>query len=266
MSKNEMPGVIGVSKPDTRTNHITRQEFNIKDESQDKKYFSIVPNYVVNHSTLGERGFYLTLKRIAGEYGTVRYSARDLAKICAISDDTVYRLIKSLTGRGWIKEAGKIPTGHKPRQTYSIVDLWKQNIDFYSKKEENRTSAVNKDKVALERDIKPQTRDTEEKQDKEEIKREINKEKALIPLNGKHSSLTSIGEAEFQQIAEDYQVPLSFVISKFDDLQNYCLSKGKKYKDYLAALRNFVKQDAIRIGKEASEHVSKRGIDARHIQ
>ena len=148
---------------------MKEHKFNIKDESQDRKYFSIVPHFVTNHSTLAERGFYLTLKRITGEYGTVRYSARDLGKMCGISDDTVYRLLDSLIKRGWIKEAGKIPTGHKPRRTYSIVDLWKQNIDFYTKKTENRPGAVNEDKVAPERDIKPQTKDTEEEPVKEEI-------------------------------------------------------------------------------------------------
>ncbi|MCL5432308.1 MAG: helix-turn-helix domain-containing protein [Patescibacteria group bacterium] len=147
---------------------MNQPKFNIKDESQERKYFSIVPNFIVNHSTLEERGFYLTLKRIAGEHSTVRYSARDLAKMCGISDDTVYRLLQSLIRRGWIKEAGKIPTGHKPRQTYAIVNLWKKNIDFYDK-EENRTDAVNKDKVAPGRDIKPQTKDTEEEPIKEEL-------------------------------------------------------------------------------------------------
>ena len=147
---------------------MSQPKFNIKDESQERKYFSIVPNYIINHSTLEERGFYLTLKRIAGEYSTVRYSARDLAKMCRISDDTVYRLLQSLIRRGWIKEAGKIPTGHKPRQTYAIVNLWKKNIDFYDK-EENRTGAVNGNKVAPERVIKPQTKDTEEEPVKEEI-------------------------------------------------------------------------------------------------
>ena len=148
---------------------MKESKFNIRDESQDRKYFSLVPHLVTNHSTLAERGFYLTLKRITGEYGTVRYSARDLGKMCGISDDTVYRLLDSLIKRGWIKEAGKIPTGHKPRRIYSIVDLWKQNIDFYSKKIKNRPRAVNEDKVSPKRDIKPQAKGTEEKPIKEEL-------------------------------------------------------------------------------------------------
>jgi hypothetical protein len=96
--------------------------------------------------------------------------------------------------------------------------------------------------------------------------REINKEKGLISLKGKYSTLESLGEAEFTDIAQRYGVPLPFVTSKYDDLMNYCQSTGKNYTDYFAALRNFVKRDALQIRKEANEHVSKRGIDARNIK
>jgi DNA-binding PadR family transcriptional regulator len=104
--------------------------FNSKDESSDKAYFSIVPNYIINHSSLEERGFYLTLKRISGEHGTVYYSARELGLKCGISKNTVYRLLRSLIKRSWIKESGTIPAKTKPRMTYAIVDLWQLNTDF----------------------------------------------------------------------------------------------------------------------------------------
>lgn len=94
----------------------------------------------------------------------------------------------------------------------------------------------------------------------------INKEKELIPLNGKYPSLTSLGETEFQETAERYQVPLAFVVSCYDSLVNYCEAHGRRYKNYLAALRSFVKNNALKVRKEATEHVSKRGIDARHIK
>lgn len=82
----------------------------------------------------------------------------------------------------------------------------------------------------------------------------------------KFSSIKDITQIEIELVAGEYQVPLSFVVSKFDDLQNYCLSKGRTYKNYLAALRNFVKQGAIQFRKEAYYADKKRGIDARHIK
>ena len=99
-----------------------------------------------------------------------------------------------------------------------------------------------------------------------DTEREINKEKVLVPLKGKYSDITSLGEAEFQDSAQRYQVSLAFVMSKYDDMVNWHESTGKVRKNWLATLWNFVKRDAIQIRKEASEHVSKRGIDARHIK
>lgn len=66
------------------------------------------------------------------------------------------------------------------------------------------------------------------------------------------SKVNKIPQEDFIKIAEDYKVPISFVMSKYDDLKNYCAQTGKRYKDYVAALRNFVKKDAIELRKEQS--------------
>jgi len=97
------------------------------------------------------------------------------------------------------------------------------------------------------------------------IEREINKEKGLTPLIKKCSSIDSLGEVEFAEIARIYGVTLPFVRSKYDDLVNYCESSGKRYKNYFAALRNFVKNGVIQIRKEVAYGNSKRGIDASRI-
>ncbi|MCP3681708.1 MAG: hypothetical protein GY861_03370 [bacterium] len=60
-------------------------------------------------------------------------------------------------------------------------------------------------------------------------------------------------EEDFERIASKYKVPLSFVLSKWDDLQTYCRAKGKTYKNYNAALSQWVKRDAIKIRKEHGE-------------
>ena len=243
-------------------------KFNIKDESQDRKYFSIVPNYIVNHSTLEERGFYLTLKRIAGEHGKVFYSSRELGKQCGVSKDTVYRLLKSLVARGWIKEAGAIPAKTKPRMTYAIVDLWQKNNDFYQSQKivaNEGQSQSGKEIVANQGQRSAQTKDTKEDPGKEKLRKEIKKEKGLIPLKGKYASIDSLGLTEFQEVAEYYQVPLVFVQSKYDDMVNWHESTGKVRKNWLATLRNFVKLDAIKIRKEGSNVDKKRGIDASRV-
>lgn len=62
----------------------------------------------------------------------------------------------------------------------------------------------------------------------------------------------NLTEEDFEQIATDYKVPVAFVVSKWDDVQNYCNATGKKYKDYKATLRNWVKKDALSLRKEAN--------------
>jgi len=90
-------------------------------------------------------------------------------------------------------------------------------------------------------------------------------EKDIINI-GVVKGIEQITDDAIKTIAEDYQVPESFVRSKVDDIKNYTASTGKKYKDYVATLRNWVKKDSLQMRKEASTHESKRGIDARNIE
>lgn len=81
--------------------------------------------------------------------------------------------------------------------------------------------------------------------------KEIKKEKEI-----------EISEEDMQIIADKYHVPIEFVMSKYEDLVDYCQYKGKKYKDYKAALRQWVKKDAIEMARrEVNQYGSRRGID-----
>jgi hypothetical protein len=66
---------------------------------------------------------------------------------------------------------------------------------------------------------------------------------------------------DLEEIAVQYQVPIAFVQSKYDDMLNWCKAKGKRYKDYKAALRNWVKTDALKIRREATYGSRKVSID-----
>ena len=63
----------------------------------------------------------------------------------------------------------------------------------------------------------------------------------------KYNNIEDIKEEDLENIAEKYQVPVSFVKSKLDDMTNWLGANGKKYKDYYLALCNWVKKDALRI-------------------
>jgi len=78
-------------------------------------------------------------------------------------------------------------------------------------------------------------------------------------INNKYNNIEDLKEEDFQNIAEKYQVPISFVMSKLDDLINWHEKNPQKnhYKNYLSALRDWVKRDMLKIkqeyGKQNSE-------------
>lgn len=80
---------------------------------------------------------------------------------------------------------------------------------------------------------------------REDIEKEIIKKKT--------HTLDEVGDLEIEEIALKYSVPRSFVISKLDDLKNWHEKNPakNKYTDYKAALRDWVKRDAMNIQKEA---------------
>lgn len=74
---------------------------------------------------------------------------------------------------------------------------------------------------------------------------------------GGFSNIQSIDEKVIKEIAEKYQVPEPFVMSKLDDMKNWLGANGKKYKDYRLALMNWVKKDAINILEKRKLTVNK---------
>ena len=77
------------------------------------------------------------------------------------------------------------------------------------------------------------------KSDNKKNKKNINKKR--LP---KKNDIESI---DIKRIQEDYQVTEAFVLSKWDDVLNYCHSHGKKYVRFESVLRKFVKEEAIKL-------------------
>jgi hypothetical protein len=65
----------------------------------------------------------------------------------------------------------------------------------------------------------------------------------------KYSDPSHLTDDNFQEIANKYLVPISFVKSKFDDMINWHEKNPQKnyYKNYLSALRDWVKRDSLKI-------------------
>jgi len=122
---------------------------NIKfeDASGDKEFFTIVPNYILNHSTQCDRDVYIQIKRIAGENGECYMSRSKLAQQCGISVRRLDKSIKYLLDHKWIIDAGKkqIDTkgGKQYTNVYKVANLWDLNMQYYKEKIINKGIAPN---------------------------------------------------------------------------------------------------------------------------
>lgn len=112
-------------------------QFRVDDESGDKKYFTMVPNYVLNHSGAIEQGLYLQMKRYAGENGSCWASGRTLRKQLKIGRVSYYKALKYLLEHDWIYLKGKqmahTKGGDQLLDVYGVRDLWKLNSEHYDK-------------------------------------------------------------------------------------------------------------------------------------
>jgi hypothetical protein len=107
-------------------------------------------------------------------------------------------------------------------------------------------------------------------------KEKINKKEssvavAPLPLQEsiKYSLLEDLTQQDFEEIANHYNVPLSFVQSKYEDM---CLWVGEKPsskrgvgRNWRLTLMNWVKRDGQRILERSKGDPTKRGIDARNL-
>lgn len=106
-----------------------------QDKSGDKKYFTMLPNIVLNHSTAVDQALYCQLKKHAGENGLCYVSERSLMQKLGIGEKTLKKSFAYLLKRGWIKYEGlkEILTQGGPQKvkSYSVTDIWEENIINY---------------------------------------------------------------------------------------------------------------------------------------
>ena len=88
------------------------------------------------------------------------------------------------------------------------------------------------------------------KENKDKYK-DIREEENSIIIKGNGELRLTLTKRQIGQIARDYAVPEAFVLSKIDDVINYCNKTGNKYQNYYSVVRDWVKKDAIQLRKEA---------------
>lgn len=68
------------------------------------------------------------------------------------------------------------------------------------------------------------------------------KEKKARPENS-ISYLKELGDADIREMIDKFTVTKKFVLDRAQDVIDYCEAKGKRYSNYKAALRNFIKSE-----------------------
>ena len=115
---------------------MPEENIQIEDHSGDRKYFTMVPNYILNHSTANDQSLYLHMKRAAGDNGTCYMSKRSLSKKMGIGFYALTTSIKYLVDHKWITETGKkfvkTTSGEQLVTVYRVNDIWGLNNAFYS--------------------------------------------------------------------------------------------------------------------------------------
>lgn len=113
------------------------RDLRLEDESGDRKYFTIIPNFILNHSTAIDQALYLQMKRYAGEKGSCYASGRTLRKKLGIGQKAYEKAISYLLEHNWIYHKGEqtVDTLGGPQivKVYGVRDLWKMNNEHYDK-------------------------------------------------------------------------------------------------------------------------------------
>ncbi len=107
------------------------KQIHIQDDSGDKKYFTIIPNYILNHSTANDQALYLQMKRIAGDGGKCSAGVRYFQKQLKLGHIAIRKSMKYLIKHKWITYLGKekVETsgGIQEINTYKVNDIWPVN-------------------------------------------------------------------------------------------------------------------------------------------
>jgi hypothetical protein len=113
----------------------------IVDASGDHKYFTQIPNIVVD-SDPGILSLYTRMKRYAGVGGRCFATHETLSKGLAISKVTLAKELKELINKGWISLEGTIPGKTRPVNSYKIEDIWLENAEYYDSKSDKKISSL----------------------------------------------------------------------------------------------------------------------------
>ncbi len=108
---------------------------NIHDESADKKYFTMIPNVVIDNTNMTDLAVYVLMKRAAGETGTFCMGQRAMKKKLGVGHSVISKSIARLLEAKFIVFQGfqivETDGGLQKVKAYTIADVWGENMAAY---------------------------------------------------------------------------------------------------------------------------------------
>lgn len=200
-------------------------EFQIVDESHDRRYFTLVPILIddLDLSPFAVR-LYLRIKRRAGERGICFESTRNLATGCQMAMATVSKAKQELIRAGLIT-IRTIPgkEGEFSHHEIKIVDVWKTNVERYatcSPGEQVDNSAHSLDEQDRSLDEQDRSPGELKKNPIKKIPLKKNNNSAALPLKAPPLQAPSTGseyfdETQLPKLTEEQRIFLATVMAIF---------------------------------------------------
>ncbi len=148
----------------------------IQDKSGDKEFFTMIPNFILNHSSANDQALYLQMKKRAGESGKCFTTEQTLMKSLSIGKKAYNKSLNYLLKRNWITFIGTTKGKTRPIKTYRIENIWHENSEYYKK--------ISAESNVSKKDTSQKEKDTSQKQYKisaeSNVEEEPIKEEPLI--------------------------------------------------------------------------------------
>lgn len=197
-----------------------------------------------------EKALLVDLLLYAGVDGQAFPGHEKLAKDLVCSSRHISTCLSVLLAHGWLKDW--------QRRGYGKTNIYFFNEELYfnnDRSNRNTSSSHSGSKV-------PNNLGTLVPPNETHL---INSSNEIKKVNRRYESIENVLEEDIKEIANQYKVPEGLVRLQLEALRNYCSAKGKRYKDYKAALKNFVIRDAERRIEKSYGDPTKRATDARKL-
>lgn len=179
---------------------------NIQDNSGDREFFTILPNYIANHSTANDQALYFQMKRYAGEDGKCFATEKTLMRKMRIGKKAYDKSIAYLLERKWITYIGLSGGKTRPIKTYSINNIWKLNSDHYRKISSESTLSKDMSQKEGDKSQKQHKISAESNVEEDPVLRRTIKEETPLPPKG--------GDSLFMRFWTEYPKKVGKVVAE----------------------------------------------------